>query len=120
MKLKLLQSVLMVGILSVTLQSVNAEKKKDKADLKAGKKNFETTCFVCHGKDGKGLLPGMPDMTGKKSPLKQDVKVMLKRVIKGYQSPGALLAMPPKGGNPNLTEKEIRNIILYMKKNFTK
>jgi len=87
-------------------------------DLQAGKKVYETTCFVCHGKDGKGAIPGVPDMTSKKSRLKQDDALLLKHATEGYQSKGSMMAMPPKGGNPKLTEPDLKNVIAYMKAHF--
>jgi cytochrome c5 len=87
-------------------------------DLQAGQKVYEATCFVCHGKDGKGALPGVPDMTSKKSRLKQDDALLLKHATEGYQSKGSMMAMPAKGGNPSLTEKDMKNVIAYMKANF--
>ncbi len=87
-------------------------------DFKAGKKVYDTTCFVCHGKDGKGALPGVPDMTGKDSRLREDDALLLKHVTDGYQSKGSAMAMPPKGGNPNLSEAELKSVIEYMKATF--
>lgn len=88
------------------------------ADFSAGKKVYSTTCFVCHGKDGKGAIPGVPDMTGKKSRLFQDDATLLKHAREGYQSKGSPMAMPPKGGNPKLTDADLKNVIAYMKANF--
>lgn len=88
------------------------------ADLKSGKKVYSATCFVCHGKDGKGPLPGVPDMTGKKTRLLQNDAILLKHVTEGYQSKGSPMAMPAKGGNPNLTEADLKNVIAFMKASF--
>ena len=79
-----------------------------------------TTCFACHGADGKGMVPGTPNLLGEKSPLLQDSSLLKERILKGYQSKGSLMAMPPKGGNPALTEKEIDDVIVFMKATFLK
>ena len=90
----------------------------EKELLKQGEKVFRTTCFACHGADGKGLVPGTPDLTGKNSPLKQDATLLKERIWDGYQSEGSSLAMPPKGGNPQLKEPEVEAVIVYMRKMF--
>ena len=87
-------------------------------DLTNGKKVFSTTCFACHGHNGKGAVPGVPDMTKSESRLHGETQLLLKHVLEGYQSAGSPLAMPPKGGNPTLTDKEIQDAIGYMKDSF--
>ena len=87
-------------------------------DLKRGRKVFETTCIVCHGSDGKGAIPGVPNMTRKDSRLLQGENLLVTHVVEGFQSPGNPLAMPPKGGNPALSEVEIREAVAYMRARF--
>tara|TARA_R110002124_G_scaffold263280_1_gene429502 strand:+ start:103 stop:459 length:357 start_codon:yes stop_codon:yes gene_type:complete len=86
--------------------------------VKKGEVVYKSTCFACHGLDGKGMVPGTPDLTGKKSPLMQDTSVIKKRILEGFQSEGSQLAMPAKGGNPTLKESEVDAVILYMRKAF--
>lgn len=38
--------------------------------------------------------------------------------IKGVQRPGAPLAMPPKGGNPALTENDLRAVLGFLRRAF--
>jgi hypothetical protein len=41
----------------------------------AGKVVYDETCVACHGPDGTGVLPGVPDFTSKSGPLaKSDVR----------------------------------------------
>jgi len=89
-------------------------------DYAKGKAVFETTCIRCHGKDGRGVIPGIPNFTGRKSPLYKADDELMKNVWNGYKSPGAFLSMPPKGGNPDLTEVELQNVIQYIRKTFSK
>ncbi len=89
------------------------------AIIKAGKTVYNTTCFACHGKDGRGTIPGVPDFKSRKGPLKKSDEILQKHIEEGYQSPGSPLAMPPKGGNPKLTEKAIRSVIVFIRKSFT-
>ena len=82
-----------------------------------GKQIYETTCIACHGKDGKGALPGTPNL--RKVMVKPDEE-LVRNTLNGYQSPGSPLAMPPKGGNPSLTEADVRAVIQYMRGAFSR
>lgn len=85
-----------------------------------GKAVYDASCATCHGANGKGVLPGVPDMTKKDGPLSKPDDVLLKRITEGFQSPGSPMAMPPKGGNPSLIEAQLRNVLKYMKGTFGK
>ncbi|TAK88061.1 MAG: cytochrome c [Betaproteobacteria bacterium] len=84
----------------------------------AGKEIYQGTCIACHGANGKGVLPGVPDFTSAKSPLKAPDAVVLKRIKQGYQSPGSPMAMPPKGGSPSLTDADLKAVLAYLRKSF--
>lgn len=92
----------------------------DSEIIKKGEAVYMGTCFACHGQDGKGVLPGTPNLRGKKSPLLQERDVVKSRILNGYQSKGSPMAMPPKGGNAKLSEEEIDAVIDYMKVSFLK
>ena len=47
-------------------------------------------------------------------PFKSD-EVLLKHITEGFMSKGSPMAMPPKGGNPTLTESDIRSVIGYLR-----
>lgn len=83
-----------------------------------GKDIYIKTCLVCHGEDGKGVMPGVPDITGKDGPLSQANETLLKRMTEGFQSPGSPMAMPPKGGNPAITEKQMQEVLKYLQRTF--
>lgn len=80
----------------------------------SGKEIYDQTCIACHGPRGKGAIPGVPDLSDKSGRLSQPYDVLLTNVIRGLQSPGSTMAMPPKGGNPNLSEADIRAVIDYL------
>lgn len=86
----------------------------------SGESVFQSACISCHGADGAGVLPGVPDLTGGDSPLGQADDMLLKKVIGGFQSPGSPMAMPPRGGNPELSDEELRAALRYMRERFGK
>ena len=83
-----------------------------------GKSVYETVCMTCHGADGRGALPGVPDFTKKDGVLAEPDDVLLKHIIDGFQSPGSAVPMPPKGGDPSLTEGQLRAVIRYLRQQF--
>jgi mono/diheme cytochrome c family protein len=87
-------------------------------ELSRGEVVYNGTCIACHGGDGAGTLPGVPDLTGKEGPLAQDDAVVLKRMADGFQSTGSPMGMPPRGGNPALTDTDLKAVLKYMRKEF--
>jgi cytochrome c5 len=87
-------------------------------DLANGREKYEETCVACHGENGKPTIPGLPDFTSRSGPLKKGNSVLLKSIVEGVDRPGADIAMPPLGGNPDLTEDDVRDILSYIRKNF--
>lgn len=85
-----------------------------------GQAIYTQTCVVCHGADGKGTIPGVPDFTSEGSPLAKSDTELLRNVIGGFQSPGSFMAMPPKGGNPALTEADVKAVLDYLHSEFGK
>lgn len=84
----------------------------------SGEAIYGRSCIACHGADGAGVLPGVPDFTAPGGLLTQPDAVLIERITKGYQSPGSPLAMPPKGGDPSLTAQQIRDVLAYLRKEF--
>lgn len=87
-------------------------------DLGRGEAVYKEICIACHGGDGAGSLPGVPDLTEKSAPLAQDDAVLLKRMVDGFRSPGSLMEMPPRGGDPALTDADLKAALKYMRKEF--
>ncbi len=89
-----------------------------------GMKIYQQNCVACHGSDGTGALAGVPDLTkiagfNGKPELHGEVFQHFEHVKNGLKRPGDPMAMPPKGGNPNLTEQDIREVLKYMHEKFT-
>jgi cytochrome c5 len=81
----------------------------------SGKAVFDSTCIACHGANGKGTIPGVPTL---QSRLSQSGDVLLQHIKDGFQSEGSVMIMPPRGGNPALTDTELSNVLTYMREQF--
>jgi mono/diheme cytochrome c family protein len=89
-----------------------------KTFARTGEGIYKGTCVACHGEDGKGVLPGAPDLTKDEGVLTKSYEVLLKHILDGFQSPGSQLGMPPRGGNQALTIKDVREVLAYMHQKF--
>lgn len=90
------------------------------APAQIGKDVYEQGCIVCHGADGKGAIPGVPDLTSRGGPLSKPESLLVEHALKGFQSPGSSMAMPPKGGNQSLTPEQIEHAVRYMRSVFAR
>ena len=88
-------------------------------DPVAGKAAYETTCIACHGADLKGM-PGLgKDLTTSefvKSKSDADL-VAFVRVGRPASDPANTqgVDMPPKGGNPALSDQDILDIVAFLR-----
>lgn len=77
-------------------------------ELAQGKAIVDANCFVCHAQGINGApIIGNIKMWGKRLP--QGLETLIDHAINGYAG-----MMPPKGGNPDLTDEEIRLAVTYM------
>lgn len=83
-----------------------------------GKTLYAQYCLACHGAGGAGMMPGVPDLTGKAGVLAKPDALLLSSMLNGAQRPGAAVAMPPKGGNPALTEEDMKAVLTYIRQEF--
>lgn len=83
-----------------------------------GKEVYEKTCIACHGADGKGAIPGAANFTDPKGPITKSDSVLLDHIAKGFQSPGSPMAMPARGGNPSLSDDDLKNALKYIRETF--
>ncbi len=87
-------------------------------DTNAGKAIYAQTCIACHGADGKGSIPGVTDLNAGDGPLSKTDEELVRNISEGFQSPGSFIAMPAKGGNPTLTEEDIKAVLEYLRVEF--
>lgn len=90
------------------------------ADLARGERAFAETCAACHGADGHGL-PGLgKDLVTPSDWFKEQDDESLVQFLKvGRTAADPLnttkVDMPPKGGNPALSDDDLKAIILYLR-----
>lgn len=109
-----------IFLLTVSLASmpVFADSSSTENMVAAGKGVFSQTCIVCHGANGKGAIPGVPSFADDDGPLSKTDEQLYKNVMEGFQSPGSAMAMPAKGGNPALTESDIKAVLAFIRAEF--
>ncbi|MCH9047685.1 MAG: cytochrome c [Proteobacteria bacterium] len=78
----------------------------------SGEQVYNQTCIACHGADGGGAIPGVPKF---KERLSKSDDILFQHIIEGFQSPGSPMAMPARGGNPNLSDQDIQKVLSYIK-----
>jgi len=74
---------------------------------RSGEAIVQATCATCH-QTGVAKAPKLGDRKEWAESIKQGVSAMVQSVIKGKG------AMPPKAGDPSLTEDEIRRAVVHM------
>ncbi len=87
-------------------------------DLVRGSEVYNGTCVACHGESGKGELESVPNFTKANGVLSQSDEVLLSHMINGFQSDGSFLEMPPFGGDPDLTEEDMADVLAYIRQTF--
>ena len=97
---------------------VSAEGDSAAADVATGKVVYSQTCIACHGAGGKGMIPGVRDLTASDGALAKSDEELVKNISDGFQTPGSAMAMPPKGGNPTLTEEDVKAVLAYLRFKF--
>ncbi len=89
-------------------------------DAAKGASVYEGTCVFCHGENGKGEIPGTPDFTKSAGVLSQDDAVLIAHIADGFESPNSSMPMPARGGNEDLSEDDIENVLAYLRMKFSK
>jgi mono/diheme cytochrome c family protein len=79
---------------------------------RAGSAIYHKTCVRCHGADGHGTRRGMPDLTA--GVMAYSSSSLAAHIEHGFRGPGRPLAMPPKGGYPDLTADDISDVIAFL------
>lgn len=88
-------------------------------DAEAGEGLYEQSCSACHGPDAKGLPSLGKDLTTSDFVQGNSDQELLEFVKQGrpasHPDNTQGIDMPPKGGNPALTDQQILDIIAYIR-----
>jgi len=88
-------------------------------DAAAGETMFQSTCSACHGPDAKGLPNLGKDMTTSEfiSGSSDAELLAFIKVGRSVSDPANTtnVDMPPKGGNPALSDEDLADIIAFMR-----
>jgi mono/diheme cytochrome c family protein len=100
-------------------QTVSAQDTLAKGDPEQGKTYFIQFCSACHGQDALGLKGLGKDLVHSEFVKEETDEQLLKYVNEGrtVDDPRNTtgIPMPPKGGNPALTDQQIVHIIAYLR-----
>lgn len=86
-----------------------------RAEMTVGKSLYENNCAICHGHDGEGAMPGVRSMISNSLWTKKSDQELVMMIINGIESTDSPISMPPKGGNPSLTEEQIHSMVNYLR-----
>ncbi|MEI2776431.1 MAG: cytochrome c [Tetrasphaera sp.] len=88
-------------------------------DAANGGKIFSTACVACHGPEAKGVTGLGKDLTTSEWVGQQSDAQLVEFIKKGRDAADPLnttgVAMPPKGGNPAMSEQEIADIVAFVR-----
>ncbi len=88
-------------------------------DAAHGKELFDGTCSACHGPGGVGIEGLGKDMTTSEFIAGQTDSDLITFIKLGRSTSDPLnttgVDMPPKGGNPSLSEEDLNDIVTYIR-----
>ncbi|ROR32904.1 c-type cytochrome [Inmirania thermothiophila] len=90
------------GVLAVAIWAAGAQA----ADPANGRRLYETHCVTCHGADGRGVMPGVPDFTRPETLMRTDRR-LLSAIRDGTGAGPAFFGI--------LSEAEILDVIAYLR-----
>lgn len=89
------------------------------ADPVAGKAAYSKTCIACHGPEAKGVSGLGKDLTTSEFVASKSDGDLKEFILTGRPASDPLnttrVDMPPKGGNPGLTDQDIDNIVAFLR-----
>jgi len=111
-----MRAITSVAFAALLTGLANIAASQDQSVVNAGRAVYSQTCTACHGADGTGALPGVPDFAEASGALAKTDEALITSITNGVS--GTMLAMPAKGGNPALTTEDIRAVIAYLRSTF--
>jgi len=77
-------------------------------DLEAGKKVYHELCLACHMAGMSSIAPKVGARQEWTPRIAQGMETLFEHSLQGFKT------MPAKGGNPQLSDEEIKNAVAYM------
>lgn len=114
MRAKLGIRLTVIASLMGAVAAANAETK----NKNIGEAIYMRGCVTCHGVNGEGAMPGIPDLAGDDGPLKKTDAELISNIMNGFESDAASMPMPPKGGDDVLTNSEAMLVLDYIRRAF--
>lgn len=116
-------AVVLVALLATACgggsQQLATGSSSSRGDPRKGAELFATTCAACHGPKGEGVQGLGKDMTTSEFIASLTDEQLLEFIKTGRDVTDPAnttgVAMPPKGGNPALTDEDLLNIIAYIR-----
>ena len=104
---------------SQAASSPTQTEENQKAEVTAGQSLFMSNCSACHGPTGTGVKGLGKPLVNSPFVDSQSDEALLAFLNTGRPRNDPLnttnLAMPPKGGNPDLTDSQLQAIIAYIR-----
>ena len=89
------------------------------ADLTSGQKVFSETCATCHGQDANGVTGLGKGLRGNAFVKDNSDRELIDFIMTGRSASDPQnttgVDMPPKGGNPALTDEDIAAVVAYVR-----
>jgi disulfide bond formation protein DsbB len=89
------------------------------ANARRGESTYLVACIACHGSAGEGIAGLGKPLSHSDFIAGQTDAELLEFIVVGRPTTDpentSGIAMPPRGGRPNLTDSEIRDIIAYLR-----
>lgn len=100
-------------------QSSGDTKSGSAGDATRGAQPFAVVCATCHGPDGHGVKGLGKDLVSNAYVKKASDDDLVTLIVNGRDAKDPLnstgIAMPPKGGNAALSDKDVRDIVAYLR-----
>jgi cytochrome c5/cytochrome c551/c552 len=77
----------------------------------SGEQVFQAVCKTCH-ELGIAGAPKVGDKAAWAGPIKKGYETLVQHALNGFQETGKV--MPPRGGNPDLSDVEVERALVYM------
>ena len=112
-------AITLVAILMLAACGGSAEPTYSAEDVALGGELFVGTCSACHGPDAKGLPNLGKDLTTSEYVRDSSDEALITLLKEGRPSGHELnttgVDMPPKGGNPSLTDDDLTALVAYVR-----